>query len=368
LIEPHSGKRQFDWRERHYGEFSALLIFSFLGQASMPRILVTGGAGFLGQHLVSRLVQAGCEVTVLDLHRPRDVLFDLDRSCRRVHYGVDITQPEALRGHFQRIEVVYHLAGRVSFWRKDRAALYRTNVLGTRHVLDEAIRSRVSRFVHVSSVAAIGYTGDKDRLADEYLPFDWSKVAHKGYMHSKHLAEQEVWQACRKGLWAVVANPGLMWGPGDRLNSLPLFASLRANALPAYPPGGTNIVDVRDVARGLTALLDRGNPGQRYILGGENRTFREIFQVIADILHVAAPTRSLSTRLRPLFYYATLLNELLARSRPRLTSDQLDSSYLYRYFSSAKAERVLGWKLRYSLPETMHDVAEWLKIHAKLAA
>ncbi len=332
----------------------------------MTRVLVTGGAGFLGQYLVANLAREGCEVAVLDLKPSAHPVLDIAPLCRRVSYGIDITRPDTLRGQFEGVELVYHLAGLVSFWRGHAKLLNEVNVGGTRHVLDEARRAGVGRFVHVSSVAAIGYNNDPNTPIDEAFSFDWSRVPHKHYMLSKHLAEEEVRQVYAEGLPALIVNPGLMWGPGDMLNSCKLIQGIKRGKIPACPPDGTNIVDVRDVANGLVGLRERGKPGERYILGGRNLTFREVYDTIAAQLGVPSPRWTLSPLFKPFLFYGCLLNEIIRRQPPELTADNVDSSFMVRYFSSAKAERELGWKTCNSFPDTIRDAVDWLRAHGKL--
>jgi dihydroflavonol-4-reductase len=264
------------------------------------------------------------------------------------------------------VDVVYHLAGLVSFWRKHKELLHRVNVAGTRHVLQEAARANVPRVVHVSSVAAVGYNDRHDQPIDENFAFDWSSVRHKHYMTSKRLAEQEVMVAGKGGLNCVIANPGLMWGPGDVVNSAKLISALHRRKVPVCPPGGTNIADVRDVAHGLVSLLNQGRPGERYILGGHNLTFREAYDVIAAQLGIRPPARTVPRALRGPLYYAALVNELLRSEPPAFTSDIVESAFMFRYFSSAKAERELGWKLHHGFPETIQHSIDWLKANGKL--
>lgn len=334
----------------------------------MVRVLITGGAGFLGQYLVQELARHGCAVSVVDLAPSRQELVPLAPLCARLTYGVDITRPETLAGHFEGVDLVYHLAGLVSFWRKQAGLLMKVNVEGTRHVLAAAQRTGVARLVHISSVAAVGYNNRADQPIDEDHVFDWSRVGHKHYMLSKHLAEEEVWQACRAGLPAVVVNPGLMWGPGDLVNSAKLITALHRGKVPACPPGGTNIVDVRDVAQGLVALRERGRPGQRYILGGHNLTFRAVYDTIAAALGVPSPRRMLPRFLRPVLCLLARMNESIRRQSPAVTSDQVESSYLFRYFSSAKAATELGWPGGRPFAETIRDAVAWLKTHQGLGA
>jgi len=331
------------------------------------RILVTGGAGFLGQYLVRELAQAGHVVSVIDLKPSAFPVLDIVPLCERISYDVDVTKPESLRGHFDGVDTVYHLAGIVSFWKKHAALLERVNVAGTRTVLAEAARAGVRRIVHVSSVAAIGY-GEGDEPVDEEFVFDWPQAQHKHYMRTKHLAEEEVRAALRQGTDVIVANPGLMWGPGDMTNSANLIGNLQRRKIPGCPPGGTNIVDVRDVARGLPLVEAKGRSGERYILGGENIAFRRVYDVIAHTLGVAPPSLVFPNFSKPFLTALLGLLESVRSSPPPLTADQMDSSFRCRYFRSDKARRELGWEPEISFERMITDTVAWLRSHALLPA
>jgi dihydroflavonol-4-reductase len=332
----------------------------------MARILLTGGAGFLGQYLVRHLAEEGHDVRVIDLRPSAHPAVDIHPLCTRVTCGVDITKPSDLVGHCEGMDTVFHLAGVISFWRKHKDLMHSVNVIGTRNVLSEAVSSGVSTIVHVSSVAAIGY-GDDDAPVDENHDFDWSRAAKKPYMLSKHLAEVEALRFGGAGARVIVANPGLMWGPGDMLNSRALITGLAERRIPACPPGGTNVVDVRDVARGLPLVASHGIAGERYILGGHNVTFRHAYDVAADAVDAPSPRRTLPRCTKPVVHGIALLNELLRAVPPPLTSDQVDSSYRFRYFSNEKARRCIGWTPNISFERTISDAVAWLRANAVLA-
>ncbi len=173
----------------------------------MARALVTGGSGFLGQYLVRSMAEAGWNVSVVDIKPSKYVTRDIAYYCNRIDYGIDVTKPETLQGRFDGIDVIYHLAGIVSFWSRHKNLLQEVNVKGTQNVLSEAMRAEVSQFVHVSSVAAIGcdeQAGPED-LLDETFSRHFLRMKHKHYMMSKHLAEREVLTARADGLNTVIA-------------------------------------------------------------------------------------------------------------------------------------------------------------------
>ncbi len=326
------------------------------------KVTVTGGAGFLGQYLVQELAQAGHDVSIICRNQPRWPIVDLAALSKARHEGIDITDPAALHGRFDGADIVFHLAGLVSFLCKDKKMLHAVNVGGTQNVVAEAGRAGVKRFVHVSSVAAIGYSDDPLHPANERLIFDWSNACWKQYMFSKYLAEEFVKHAGTGGMQVLIANPSLMWGPGDDINSIKLIRGLQMGIIPACPPGGTNIVDVRDVAKGLLALIEKGHSGERYILGNHNVTFRQAYDTICKTVRVPEVRFVLPRFLRGPLTMAAFVIEVLSRQSPQMTADTVDSAFRFRYFDSAKAQRELHWNPTYSLQKTIRDSVEWLRM------
>lgn len=321
----------------------------------MKKIVVTGGFGFLGRHLLAELGAKSPELAIraIDLQAAPPAA-----PQAGVEYvgNVDIGSVDALTRAFEGADAVVHLAALVSFWSGDRDRLFRVNQLGTRNVVEASIRTRVKRLVHVSSVAAIGFTDREDEPADEELDFDWASVADKHYMLSKRASELELRNAIRAGISVSIANPGLLYGPGDRTN-LPLFRAVSEGRMPVVPPGGTNVVDVRDVAEGLRLLLLSGERKERFILGGHNLRFSEIVRTIAGVLSSNVSPRRLPRFLRAPLYATVRAIESVRSSRPSLTADHLDSSFRFRYFSSRKAAQRLGWRPQIPFERTIADAA-----------
>ena len=338
----------------------------------MGRVLITGGCGFLGQHLLAHLVEplnAGvlAGIDVLDLRPPAVPLFDFDANVaiRCLPRG-DVCTYEAIAPAFAGVDCVIHLAGLVSFAWRDRDALHAVNVGGTANVVRAVREHGVRRFIHVSSVAALGYGDDPARPIDEDYRFDWSIARRVGkfYMLTKHLADLEVGRI-EGDVPCVTLYPGLMFGPGDTTNSARLIAAIHRGKVPFNMPGGTNIVDVRDVARGIASVLLQPNLTGHYLFSGWNLTFREVNTIIAQQLGARAPRRMLGRWTRPLLVPALRAVERLG-GRPELTADQLDSAYLYRYFDHARATKRLGWEPRIDFEQTIQDTIAWMRADGRL--
>ena len=252
--------------------------------------LVTGATGFLGSELVHLLLEAGYHVKIFrretsKLHLLRSVATEVEHSIG------DITDMDALRDAMKSIQVVFHVAGNVQMGSK---TLDLVNTQGTATVVDAAREVGVERLVHTSSIAAIGETAEG--ISDETS--EWrAKSSVWPYGRSKYMAELEVQRSIAEGLDVVIVNPSLILGPdrseGKALNICHRYAlKIRAGKIRLYPGGGTNVVDVTDVAAGHIAALEHGTTGSRYILGSENLTWKSILSILAEA-HEAEPPNAL---------------------------------------------------------------------------
>jgi dihydroflavonol-4-reductase len=282
------------------------------------KILVTGATGFLGSVLVPRLIRRfgadsvaayvlpGDRPPVTWREEPVEIVFgdiaDEDRMAR------------ACRGRSH----VIHLAGLISYWRRDYGRLMKVNRGGVRAVVRACLSARVERLVHVSSVGAVGFK-KRGELIDEGTPFNWPPVFH--YMWSKYLGQRVVENAAgARGLPAVILNPASIMGPGDHDPRTPhnsVYEGVYRGNLFGSLAGGLGVVDVRDVAAIAEKALTGGRTGERYLLVGANLTYAEVLRLIArhsgrpvypfrvpGVLltgaGVALETASLLTRRRPL--------------------------------------------------------------------
>jgi dihydroflavonol-4-reductase len=306
--------------------------------------LVTGANGFLGAAVVRALLADGAAVRA----------FVRAGSDRRNLAGLDVeiatgdlTDRESLRAAAEGCAAVFHVAADYRLWVADAAPMYRANVDGSVNVLDAAAAAGVPRVVYTSSVAVLGINADRTP-ADENTPVTLSQmVGH--YKRSKFLAEQAVRaRAAELEYPLVTVNPSTPIGPGD-VRPTPtgrILLDAAAGRMPAFVDTGLNLAHVDDVARGHLLAFERGRPGERYILGGEDFTLQRILEVVA--LHVG---RRPSTIRLPhgLVYPLAFVAEAVAkvtRREPRVTLDGVRMSTKHMYFSSRKAEQELGYRWR----------------------
>jgi dihydroflavonol-4-reductase len=239
------------------------------------------------------------------------------------------------------------------------------NVHGIQNVLRAASNSKTKLFVNVSSVAALGFNDNRNDPINEHFVFNWkiAKARKKHYMLSKHKADKEVNKARSDGLQAIILYPGLMFGPGDVSNMGKLMKEIKKRGLPFLMPGGTNVVDVRDVAKGIIAVLKLGKPQENYLLSGINLSYKQIFTIITKELGTKSPKLAIPKSFNTLLYYVILLMESLSNKKISLMADNIDSSFKFRYYDNSKAKRELGWEPRIPFEETIKDAVKWMESH-----
>ncbi len=306
--------------------------------------LVTGANGFLGAAVVRALLAAGVRVRA----------FVRAGSDRRNLLGLaveiavgDLLNRDSLAAAVEGCAAVFHVAADYRLWVADPRPMYRTNVDGSVNVLEAAAAARVPRMVYTSSVAVLGSNADRTP-ADETTPVTLADmVGH--YKRSKFLAEQAVRaRAAELTLPVVTVNPSTPIGPGD-IKPTPtgrILLDAAAGRMPAFVDTGLNLVHVDDVAQGHLLALERGKPGERYILGGEDFTLERILALVAQ--HVGR--RASTIRLPHWFVYPLAVAAegvaLVTKREPRVTLDGVRMSTKHMYFSSRKAERELKFEWR----------------------
>lgn len=305
------------------------------------RALVTGGTGFVGANLVAALIRRGDAVRVL--RRDNSSLVALE-DLPVEHAIGDILDADAVARAVADCDVVFHVAALSSYWRARRDAVYRANVDGTRVVMEACLRAGTPRVVHTSSIAAIGIP-PPGAIGDEQTPFD-ALSATFAYADSKHRAEAVVREAAARGLPAVMVNPATVIGAGDHyMVSGSMIVEFARGHMPAVPPGGVCVVDVDAVVAGHLAAAERGRVGERYILGGENLSHRQIAQTIADVLGKPAPRLvAPAWALRPLALAVDGFNRVSPR-QPIISGEQVRLSAVNFFFDSGKAVRELGYPI-----------------------
>jgi dihydroflavonol-4-reductase len=325
------------------------------------RVMLTGATGFLGGHLLARLRAAGV-AEIAAVVRSRDA------GERLAGLGVNpfrgsIEDPGSLReALLQPTDCIFHVAADTSPWRGHEARQNRTNIDGTRNVLDSAQARGVRRIVHTSSVSAFG---QQEQTLTESSP-RLGKQSWINYERTKAIAEELVLEADAHGrIEAVVLNPAHILGPGDTHNWARMFLLIDQGKLPGAPPGSGAFADVREVAAAHVAAWKFPGHGEQFLLGGAHASFLELIQAIASELGRPAPGKPVPAAF--LRVYAWVLDAFgrITRREPRLTPQAVSFTCHHLRVDSAKAIRELDYRMT-PLPTLVRDTCAWLREHGML--
>ncbi len=319
--------------------------------------LVTGASGFVGAAVVRALVARGDAVRVL--LRPQSDRRNLAGLPLEVAEG-DLRDPDSLARAVRGCRYLYHVAADYRLWVPDPQQMYAVNVTGSEQLLRAAAGAGIERCVYTSSVATIGLRPDGP--ADEHTPASEADMIGV-YKLSKFLAERAVRDTARAlGLPVVIVNPSTPLGPGD-IKPTPtgrIVLDCLQGRMPACVDTGLNICHVDDVATGHLLAMERGQPDERYIIGGENLTLQEILRQVAHLAGRPAPRWRIPHGLAMLFAVLSEGWAGIAGGEPRATRDGVRMARHHMYFSSARAERELGYRPR-PASEAIAAAVEWFR-------
>ncbi len=322
------------------------------------KALVTGATGFIGSRLARKLLEKGADLRVLV--RKNSNLENISDLPVDVVCG-DLTKPETLLPALEGCEALFHVAAEYKLWVPKPETIYRTNVDGTVNIMKAALKKGIKRIVYTSSVATLG-TNPDGTPADENTPVTIKDmIGH--YKRSKYIAEEKVKEMVKKaGLPAIIVNPSTPIGPGD-IKPTPtgrIIIEAASGRMPAYVDTGLNIVHVDDVADGHILAFEKGKIGERYILGGENLSLRQLLEKIAHLTGRPAPKIKISPNIvLPIAYVAELIAKI-TKKEPFITVDGVLMSKKKMFFSIRKAKKELGYNPR-PVDEAIKDSIDWFK-------
>jgi len=328
------------------------------------KAFVTGATGFVGSHVARVLTEQGADLRLLvrSSSEPRNI-----QALKADRVVGDLRDPASIEKAMAGCDAVFHVAADYRLWVREPEQMYRANVEGTRAVLDAARKNRVRRVVYTSSVATMGFTSN-GHPADENSPVSLhSMIGH--YKRSKFMAEEVALEAGRSGTDVVVVNPSTPVGERD-IKPTPtgrIVVDFLKKKFPAYVDTGLNLVDVTECARGHVAALEKGRSGERYILGGENLTLKQILDKLAAITGLPSPkvkvpyVVALATGVVDEFVTGRIL-----RREPRATIDAVRMGRKKMFVSSVKAERELGWKT-VPVDGALRRAVEWFQANGYAA-
>ncbi len=323
----------------------------------MTKTLVTGGTGFVGRAVVMELLAAGREVRVLARHPNHQALAGLKVEVARG----DLRDPASLAAAVKGCHRVFHVAADYRLWVPDPEVMYAVNVQGTEDLLTAAAETGITRMVYTSTVGTLGNPGDGTPGTEDTPVTLADMVGH--YKRSKFLAEQAVLEAARQGLPVVLVHPSAPVGPWDSRPTPTgqMIVDFIKGRMPAYLETGLNLVHIRDVAQGHLLAEEKGRVGEKYILGHQNLSLSQIFQILSEITDIPAP------RVRLPFWHILALSYLdefwathVSQKPPRMPVAAVKMAKKFMYFDSSKAIRELA------LPQTpvrqaLQDAVTWFK-------
>jgi len=319
---------------------------------------VTGATGFVGSHVARALAAQGADLRLL-VRSGSDLRNIQELQAERV-MG-DLRDAVSLKKAVAGCDVVFHVAADYRLWVRDPDEMYRSNVEGTKAILEAARESKVRRMVYTSSVATMGFQSN-GHLANEESPVSLANMIGP-YKRSKYMAEELAIEAGKSGMDVVVVNPTTPVGERD-IKPTPtgrIVVDFLKKKFPAYVDTGLNLVDVAECAQGHIAALEKGRSGERYILGGENLTLKQILDRLADITGLPSP----KIKVPYVVALATgvvdqVVTGYIRNREPRATIDAVRMGRKKMFVSSGKAEHDLGWKT-VPVDAALRRAVEWFR-------
>jgi dihydroflavonol-4-reductase len=304
-----------------------------------PTVLVTGGTGFIGAYVIRDLVKEGYKIKALR-RRPTVPSFLPENIFEHVEwFDCDILDPAGLEDAMEGVEAVIHSAAVVSFNKNKKQQLFNTNIEGTANVVNAAIQKKVKRFIHVSSVAALGKKTNGSIITEKSTWLE-SKL-NTNYAVSKHLGEMEAWRGIAEGLNGLIVNPSTVLGYGDwNKSSNALFRNIH-DGFDWYTNGGTGFVDVEDVSRAIVQLLATNIRSERFILNGGNRSYRQVMDAIADGFKLKRPQKQATPFLAGLAWRLEKAKSVLTGKKILLTRESAQVAQTNTKFDNSKILKAL---------------------------
>lgn len=323
----------------------------------MKKALVTGAAGFIGSNVVRVLVGEGVHVRAL-------VMTGEDRrNLRGLEVEIvegDVLDPPSLDRAIAGCDVLFHLAAIYRLWKPDRGIFYRVNLQGSRNMLWAAWRAEVEKVVYTSSIAGLGINPGK-ALSDETTAFNQFKLAND-YVLTKYISQEEALTFAREGLPLVVVHPTFPFGEGDVAPTPTgkLIVDMLNGALPFYFEGGMNVVDVMDLARGHVLAAEKGEPGDNYVLGNQNVTIKEFFDMVARIAGVRSPLIKIPVFLAPPVGFLMEKAANWTGKPPLTTAKEVPYMAQYLFYDVSKAREKLGYETG-PIEDSIRRSVEWYR-------
>lgn len=321
----------------------------------MRRAFVTGGTGFLGLHIVEQLSNAGWQVTAL--HRKTSDITRLTRFSPQLTLGSIDDRASLLAAIPENCDAIFHVAANTNYWRGGNEAQTRDNVDGTRNMVDAALARGAKVFIHTSSMSAFG--------PQDIVPFDETAKSCAlespvNYEKTKYQAELEVMAGIERGLRAVILNPSHILGKYDVSNWSRTIRLVHERKLPGIPPGAGSWCHAGEVARAHIRAVDHGRVGQRYLLGGVDATYLEVFTLIGKIANRKVPKRAMPIQLLAIYGALSDFASRFTNRAPEVTHEVVHMLRRPMLVRSDKAVKELDYRSK-PLEEMIRETYDWMK-------
>ena len=313
-------------------------------------ILVTGGTGLVGSHLLYHLVQNEEKVRAIhrktsDLNEVKKVFSyystEVESTFQKIEwFESDILDLPSLSEAFLGVTQVYHAAAYISFFPNKYSLLRRVNVEGTANIVNQSLAHGVKKLCYVSSIATLGRLLDSNRI-DEETEFD-PEEQNSVYSITKRNAELEVWRGVQEGLDAVIVNPGVVFGSGNWNSASGKIMKMISRGIPYYTSGSIGMVDVQDVAKGMISLMNSHIVNQNYILVSKNILLKELLFSVSKLLHKNPPKKEISKRKLIFFSNLDWIYSKLFRTKRKLLKVSVKSLFRDYLYDSSKIRKDLG--------------------------
>ncbi len=331
-------------------------------------ILVTGGTGLIGSHLLYHLVEKGNSVRAI--YRTKDKIEDVKKLFLFYNKNweelfdkiswvkADLSDYFSLEEALEGISHVYHSAAMISFHPGESKKMLKVNNQGTANLMNACLVGGIKKVCYVSSVSSLGKQIDDHLITEEveWQPDDYRSA----YSYSKFRAEMEVWRASNEGIPVVIVNPSVVIGPVNWLNSSGRFFYSVKKGMPFYTNGATGFVDVRDVAKAIVLLMESDIVNERFILNGENLPFKNFFTMIADEMGKKPPFIKVSKLLTELGWRLNLVLCLIVGKSPAITRDSARAAYSVSKYSAEKFEKRFNYSFK-PISEAIKNSASWYR-------
>lgn len=318
-------------------------------------ILITGGAGLLGKELITQLLHAGKQVRAI---YNKTMLADFENENLQ-QFQCNILDVIGLEEAMKDVEQVYHCAAIVTFNPGRRQEMYKINIEGTANVVNAALDAGIKKMVHVSSVAALGRKREEGPVNET---MNWTEeTSNSAYGQSKYLAEMQVWRGIGEGLNAVMVNPVIILGAGDWNSGSSQIFKTAYEEFPWYTDGSTGFVDVRDVVKAMIELMNSNITAERFIISAENRTYAEVFNLIAKAFGKKPPHKKVTPLLSKIVWRLEAVKSLFTGKDPLVTRETAATALTKATFDNTKLKKFLPEYEYRKIEDTITDTCAALQ-------